>query len=141
MTGHNDSVLVQRLAVVNTGRRRRWSRDEKLRIVAESYEGHRQVSAVARRYDLSGSQLYAWRRALGGGCHDGEVGAGFSRVVLVPEVSPGTPVREGVERMEVVTAAGHRIIVGADVDGDAFRRRGSARAIGVPSRLPRSPWP
>jgi len=53
MTGHNDSVLVHRLEVVNTGRRRRWSLDEKLRIVAESYEGHRQVSAVARRHNLS----------------------------------------------------------------------------------------
>ena len=122
MTGHIDSVLVQRLEVVYTGRRRRWSLDEKLRIVAESYQGHRQVSAVARRYDISRSQLYAWRRALGGVCHDGEVRAGFSRAVLVPEAAPGGLVREGAGRMEVVTSRGDRITVGADVDGAAFAR-------------------
>jgi transposase len=49
MTGHKDSFQVQRLEVVNTGRRRRWSEDEKLRIVEESFQGHRQVSATARR--------------------------------------------------------------------------------------------
>ncbi len=49
MTGHKDGFQVQRLEVVNTGRRRRWSEDEKLRIVEESFQGHRQVSATARR--------------------------------------------------------------------------------------------
>ncbi|MCP5111144.1 MAG: transposase [bacterium] len=67
MNVDKDSVLIQRLDVVNTGRRRRWSLDEKLRIVAESYQGSRQVSAVARRHEISRAQLYAWRRALGGG--------------------------------------------------------------------------
>ncbi len=53
MTSHKDSFEVQRLEVVNTGRRRRWSLDEKLRIVGESFQGHRQVSATARRHDIS----------------------------------------------------------------------------------------
>lgn len=106
MNGHKDSVLVQRLVVVNTGRRRRWSLDEKLRIVVESYQGSRQVWAVARRHEISRSQLYAWCRALGGGCPDGEVRAGFSRALLVPETGPDWLVREDVGRMEVVTARG-----------------------------------
>ncbi len=39
MTNHKDSFQVQRLEVVNTGRRRRWSVTEKLRIVDESFQG------------------------------------------------------------------------------------------------------
>ena len=39
MDGQNDSVLVQRLDVVNTGRRRRWSQDEKLRSYGDSSYG------------------------------------------------------------------------------------------------------
>ncbi|MEO1194319.1 MAG: hypothetical protein AAFY02_21405 [Pseudomonadota bacterium] len=43
MTEDKESFGVHRLEVVNTGRRRRWSLAEKLRIVEESYQGHRQV--------------------------------------------------------------------------------------------------
>ena len=130
MDGHRDSVLVQRLDVVDTGRRRRWSHAEKLRIVAESYQGYRQVSAVARRHEITRSQLYAWRRALGGGERDLDRALGFSRAVIVPEASAGglDPSSAGPlgGRMEVVTARGDRITVGADVDGAAF-----ARVLGV----------
>ncbi len=121
MSGDNDSVLVQRLDVVQVGRRRRWSREEKLRIVAESYQGHRQVSSVARRYDISRAQLYAWRRALGG-VADGI--PGFSRAVMVPEVSAVGPNASCVVvgRMEVLTRRGDRIIVGGDVEASAFAR-------------------
>jgi transposase len=44
-------------------RRRRWSEDEKARIVAESFRGGASVSWVARRHGLSPSQLFAWRKA------------------------------------------------------------------------------
>jgi len=46
---------------VETGRRRRWSEDEKLRIVAESLSGSRLVSSTARRYGISRSLLTTWR--------------------------------------------------------------------------------
>ena len=122
MSGDNDSVLVQRLDVVQVGRRRRWSHEEKLRIVAESYQGHRQVSAVARRYDISRAQLYAWRRALGGDAADDI--AGFSRAVIVPEVAAAVAscVGPASGRMEVVTRRGDRIIVGGDVEAAALAR-------------------
>ncbi|MGO9048880.1 MAG: IS66 family insertion sequence element accessory protein TnpB [Xanthobacteraceae bacterium] len=45
------------------GRRRRWSEDEKLRIVLESLQAPRQVSATARRYGVSRSLLLEWRRS------------------------------------------------------------------------------
>jgi transposase len=43
MDGHTHSAQVQRLEVVESGRRRRWSEDEKLRIVADSLSGPRLV--------------------------------------------------------------------------------------------------
>src|SRR4051794_41337960 len=59
------SAQFGRLEVVETGRRRRWSEDEKLRIVMESLRGRRPVSATARRYGITRSMLVTWRRAFG----------------------------------------------------------------------------
>ncbi|WP_338075905.1 transposase [Bradyrhizobium zhanjiangense] len=39
--------------MVDTGRRRRWSEHEKLKIVLESLQAPRQVVATARRYGVS----------------------------------------------------------------------------------------
>jgi transposase len=43
-------------------RRRRWSVEDKLRIVAETQEAGARVSAVAARNGLCESLLFAWRR-------------------------------------------------------------------------------
>src|SRR5271165_3965454 len=43
-------------------RRRRWSVEDKLRIVAETRAPGATVAAVARRYDLNDNLLYTWRR-------------------------------------------------------------------------------
>ena len=51
------SAQVGRLEVVETGRRRRWSEDEKLNIVLGSLQMPRQVAATARRYGFSRSLL------------------------------------------------------------------------------------
>jgi len=45
-------------------RRRRWSLEEKARIVAESFGPGVVTSAVARRHGVHPNQLYAWRREL-----------------------------------------------------------------------------
>src|SRR3954463_16737332 len=62
MTEHTPMSSVSRLEVVATGGRRRWTLDEKRRIVAESYGAPRIVSATARRHGLTPSQLFTWRR-------------------------------------------------------------------------------
>src|SRR6476661_8885769 len=54
---------VSRLEIVETGRRRRWSASEKLRIVEESYSAPRQGSATARRHGISNQLLNLWRKA------------------------------------------------------------------------------
>ena len=64
MDSHTDSAQVRRLEVVQTGRRRRWSDDEKLRIVLESLQGPRQASSTARRHGISPSLLFTWRQGV-----------------------------------------------------------------------------
>ena len=45
-------------------RRRRWSWEEKARIVAESLAPDAVASSIALRYGLHRNQLYAWRKEL-----------------------------------------------------------------------------
>ncbi len=122
MTGHKDSFQVQRLEVVNTGRRRRWSEDEKLRIVEESFQGHRQVSATARRHDISPSLLFSWRKTFQEDCRRRDEGIGFAPAMIVPDEEASLDEAAGSGRMEIVTTTGRRIIVGADVDAGALAR-------------------
>jgi len=63
MDSDKGSAQVGRLEVVETGRRRRWSEDEKLKIVLESLQAPRQVAATARRYGISRSLLLRWRQS------------------------------------------------------------------------------
>src|ERR1700693_5247716 len=46
------------------GRRRRWSADEKARIVAETLLPGARVSEVARRWQVCSQQVFGWRRAM-----------------------------------------------------------------------------
>ena len=61
MDSHKHNAF-ERLEIVETGRRRRWSDDEKLRIVMESLSAPRFVSATARRHGISRSRLGTWLR-------------------------------------------------------------------------------
>jgi transposase len=122
MGSHKHSDQVQRLDVVETGRRRRWSEDEKLRIVAESFNGPRLVSATARRHGISPSLLYTWRRAFRAeriGSED--MAPGFVPAMIIPEPRPDSGASP-TGRMEIVVAKGRRIIVDADVDAAALAR-------------------
>ena len=57
------STCVRRLELITgTGRRRRWSSDDRSRIVVESLRPGANVSEVARRNGLSPQQLFGWRR-------------------------------------------------------------------------------
>ena len=46
------------------GGRRRWTREEKAAIIAESYAGVESVCAVANRHGLRHTQLFTWRREM-----------------------------------------------------------------------------
>jgi hypothetical protein len=49
MDSNKFSTQIERLGVVETGRRRGWTNDEKLKIVLESMQSPRAVSSTARR--------------------------------------------------------------------------------------------
>jgi transposase len=80
---------VERLEVVDTGRRRRWSEDEKLKIVLESLQAPRQVAATARRYGVSRSLLLRWRRSFRPEPKDAAHQMGFVPAMVVPESGGG----------------------------------------------------
>src|SRR5688572_24752971 len=109
----------RRLEVITgVGRRRRWSDEDKARIVAESLDPATTSSAVARRYGLHASQLFAWRQQLQRSAAAAQTlgGPGFVPV-LMAENRP-TPA-ETAGRMEI--AFGPAVVrVGADVDAAAL---------------------
>jgi transposase len=111
---------VSRLEVIESGARRRWSSEEKRRIVAESESGPRQVSVTARRYGLLPSQLFTWRRlAREGRLTWGEDTVTFAQAVIAHSPPPSAST---ASRMEIVLAEGVRVIVDRDVDADALAR-------------------
>lgn len=57
------SNKVEKIEIITSNdKRRRWSAYEKKAIVEETYELGKSVSYVARRYGISPSQLFFWRR-------------------------------------------------------------------------------
>jgi len=57
----------QRIEVITgTRRRRRWTAEEKVRIVAESFEAGANIAEVARRYGVARGLLTMWRRKVSG---------------------------------------------------------------------------
>jgi transposase len=115
--------VFERLEVVETGRRRRWTEEEKLRIVAESLSGARQGSSTARRHGISRSLLMTWRRqfrAQPAPCM--EAGSGFVPALVVPESPVSSPATLSSTRMEIVVSRDRRIIVDAGVDVAALAR-------------------
>lgn len=129
-----DSRRVTRLEVIDTGRRRRWTDEEKLRIVEESFSAPRLVSATARRNGISNALLFAWRKAY----REGALGAvaGFAPVNVAPEGAASglptdgrcTPSRDAASepacpgQMVIVLGGARRVIVGNDVDAAALER-------------------
>ncbi len=122
MDSHTDSAQVRRLEVVQTGRRRHWSEDEKLRIVLESLQEPRQASATARRHGISPSLLFTWRRGFGAVRGASDQRLGFVPAVVRPEERTASPGATATGRMVIVLAGGRRIVVDAGVDAAALAR-------------------
>ena len=116
MDRHTHSAQVQRMEVVDSGRRRRWSEDEKLRIVSESLGGPRLVSTTARRYGISPSLLFAWRRSF----RAVPVGKSAAEPAFVPAVVVSEPssaaARASSGRIEIILANGRRLRVDAGIE-------------------------
>jgi transposase len=127
-----DREQVSRLEVVDSGRRRRFSDEAKLAIVAGSLSAPRQVTATAQRHGITRWQLNAWRRAAREGrlVHRSTNGFVPAIVVAEPVVANTPPAATVAEpppvtdrgRMEVASANGRRVIVDRNVDVDVLLR-------------------
>ena len=119
-------------------RRRRWSFEDKVRIVEASYEAGVSVCSVARRHGIAQGLLFTWRRQAREGRLGGDEQAPvFVPVAITPEPSPAVPVlrsddldvaaqprraRRKTGIMEIDLGGGRRLKVDRDVDAPALRR-------------------
>ena len=128
--------MLSRVEVITSvERRRRWSRAEKERLVAASFEPGVSVSEVARSAGLHVSQLFRWRKMLCAGS-----ASGFLPVTIaptpdaqpearseVPSETPPTrrsrtrsPHRAGA--IEITLPGGERVRAEGSVDPDVLDR-------------------
>ncbi|MBV9824592.1 MAG: transposase [Alphaproteobacteria bacterium] len=112
-------------------RRRRWSVEEKLRILAQSVAPGSSASLACRLHGISSGQLYTWRRQF----RTGEL-TGFAPVLMAPAVddlpaatAPIEPVRSGgeVDRpaggvIEVELPSGIKLRLTGAVDAGQLRQ-------------------
>ncbi|UXN57241.1 IS66-like element accessory protein TnpA [Phyllobacterium zundukense] len=114
--------------ITSVERRRRWSREEKERLVAATLEPEAVISDVARSAGIHVSQLFRWRKEL---C---QMSAPSVPQLLPVEVVAALPSPEAVEtpspsrvrkKSSMVTielGRGRRIRVESDVDTEALGR-------------------
>lgn len=87
--GHLDAGYRRIEVITGAERRRRWSAEEKARIVAESLQPGVRIAEVARQHGVSRSLLFNWRRAVRE-LHAGDEQA-FVPIRIVAEASTAEP--------------------------------------------------
>ena len=120
MDSNKCSTQIERLGIVETGRRRRWTDDEKLKIVLESLRTPRAISSTARRHGISRSLLLIWRRSFGTEPSGPQQQPNFVPAV-VKEPAP-VDAAKASGRMVIEISRDRRIIVDAGVDAAALAR-------------------
>ena len=121
--------------VLGIERRRRWSSDEKARLVEETLAPGAVVSEVARRHGVAQSLLFTWRRLARRAAQPSERN---SSILLPVEIdAPAPPLVSEATRpsrpptggrrpkpgiIEIEFGSGNRVRVDNDVDADALRR-------------------
>ena len=121
--------------VLGVERRRRWSKDEKARIVEETLMPGAVVSEVARRHGVAQSLLFTWRRLARTAAQPSERdGSILLPVEIAAMATPSAPettrqwraatsgrrAKSGV--IEIELGSGRRVRVDNEVDAEALRR-------------------
>jgi transposase len=118
--------------ITSVQRRRRWSRDEKLGIVAESAQPGRTASQVARDHGIAPGQLFTWRRQLlSEAVAGGIMGDGFVPVAIANEAAGaarGASAATSEGAIEIRLPNGIVIVVRNVVEIEPLRRVLSALA-------------
>jgi len=113
-------------------RRRRWSREDKARIVEDTLAPGAKVSEVARRHGISASLVFTWRRQSRANQEPAPVVPRFAAVRIADasteagnlttseQPRPGPGGRSGL--IEIHLGGGRRVRVDASVDAAALAR-------------------
>ena len=128
--------------ITSVERRRRWSREEKERLVAATFEPGARVSEIARSAGIHVSQLFRWRKEL---CQISAPSVPHLVPVEVVEAlpAPRTPAeppptcrpRKKTSLVTIELGGGRRLRVESDVDTEALARiRGPFRVLEFPQR-------
>jgi transposase len=113
-------------------RRRRWSAEDKARIIAETLAPGARVSEVARRWQVCSQQVFGWRRAArrdmrtAPAATTGRMACAF--VPIVTEANPVTPVPHAAAPVIEVSLAGAVVRITSGMD-DAAQLTAVLRAI------------
>ncbi len=117
-----EGTAFQRLEVITgTGRRRRWSVDDKARIIAETLAPGAVTSEIARRYRISPQQIFGWRREARRRAGDGAPGAACFAPVMLDASALREPPTGGAAVIEIVIG-GMIVRVPLGVDGAMLAR-------------------
>ncbi|MDD7973840.1 IS66-like element accessory protein TnpA [Roseinatronobacter alkalisoli] len=117
---------IEVLSATEGERRRYWSDDDKLRIVEESFIGHRQATATARRHGICRSLLTTWRRQFRNGELAASGAVSFAPVTVTKAPAPQTnsvdccPPKDC--QVEIVLLNRRRVIVPVGVEPAALAR-------------------
>jgi transposase len=113
---------VRRVEIINgLGGRRRWSMDDKARIVEETLVAGAVVSEIARRHGLTPQQLFGWRRAARRSAEE-EADAVRPRFVpAVVEQPMPEPVRKRHKSRRTSRASGGAGIIEMEIGGVTVR--------------------
>lgn len=129
MADHKFRPEIEVLSAADVPRRRHWSDADKIRIVEESFVGHRQVAATARRHGASRSLLTIWRRQYRDGALGAETPLAFIPLTVSPKASmpmpaaaPVTPRNTPDVQLEIVLRNGRRLLVPSSVDPEVLAR-------------------
>ena len=101
--------------ITSVQRRRRWSREDKERIVAEALAPGAVASEVARRAGIHTSQLFRWRRQL---CQPVAALPDFAAVSVASEAETDAPSALAVPAglIEIELGSGVRVRISGTVD-------------------------
>lgn len=113
MGDHSFMTKVEVLSVTDSGRRRRWSEAEKIRIVEESLSRPRMVASTARRYEISRTLLTRWRKDYRSGLLGCGSSTGFAPVMIAAEPAQS---EMAAAVIEIALVNGRRLTVSPMID-------------------------
>jgi transposase len=109
-------------------RRRRWSRDDKMRIIEETLAPGAVVTEIARRHGIATSLVFTWRRrarlatVASAGPRLVPVQVATAESVQSIEAPAAIPARKRRGVIEIELGGGKRVSVDENVDADALGR-------------------